>query len=73
VDQICHLAGGPCLYIGRNMKTSHAGLGITETEWQISLEYTRQALKNQSVGERESDEVIAIFQGYKADIVESSV
>src|SRR5919198_2493884 len=44
VDQICALSGGPCLYIGRDMKTSHAGLGITEAEWEVSLEYTRQAL-----------------------------
>ena len=71
VDQICQLAGGPCVYIGRDMKTSHAGLRITEDEWETSLEYTRQALKNYSVGNKESDEVIAIFQQYKADIVES--
>jgi hemoglobin len=23
VDQICHLTGGPCNYVGRDMKTSH--------------------------------------------------
>jgi hemoglobin len=70
IDQICHLAGGPCLYIGRDMKTSHAGLRISEAEWAASIDYTRQALRNHHVGERESDEVIAIFQQYKADIVE---
>lgn len=70
IDQICHLAGGPCLYIGRDMKTSHAGLRISETEWAASIDYTRQALRNHHVGDRESDEVIAIFQQYKADIVE---
>jgi hemoglobin len=71
VDQICHLAGGPCLYVGRDMKTSHAGLRITEAEWEASIEYTRQALKNRGVGEPESGEVLAIFQRYKADIVEA--
>ena len=73
VDQICHLAGGPCFYTGRDMKTSHAGLHITETEWNISLEYTRQALKNHAVKEREAEEVIAIFERYRTDIVDSSV
>src|SRR5262245_55623388 len=29
VDQMCALSGGPCHYIGRDMKTSHSGLGIT--------------------------------------------
>src|SRR5436189_3306148 len=30
VDQFCNAAGGPCLYTGRDMKTTHAGLGISE-------------------------------------------
>lgn len=72
VDQICHLAGGPCFYIGRDMKTSHMGLGISESEWEINLEYTRQALRKHNVGGREMDEFVALFQQYKADIVESS-
>jgi len=70
VDQICHSAGGPCFYIGRDMKTSHMGLGITEAEWETNLEYTRQALRNHNVGEHEMNEVVALFQRYKADIVE---
>src|SRR5512146_706104 len=37
VDQVCALAGGPCIYIGRDMRTSHAGLGITEDEWDANL------------------------------------
>ncbi|HEY6184304.1 MAG TPA: group 1 truncated hemoglobin [Terriglobales bacterium] len=73
VDQICNLAGGPCFYTGRDMKTSHAGLHITETEWNISLDYTRQALKKHEVKEREAEEVIALFNQYKSDIVDSSV
>ena len=38
VEQICSLAGGPCVYTGRDMKTTHAGLGITEAEWQANLQ-----------------------------------
>src|ERR1051326_1056730 len=33
LDQFCAATGGPCVYTGRDMKTSHAGLGITEAEW----------------------------------------
>lgn len=70
VDQLCNLAGGPCLYIGRDMKSSHAGLRISETEWDASIEHTRQAMNDHGVGTREADEVIAIFQQYRNDIVE---
>jgi hemoglobin len=31
VDQLCALSGGPCFYIGRDMKTSHTGLKITDS------------------------------------------
>ena len=72
VDQICHLAGEPCYYTGRDMKTSHAGLHITETEWEISLDHTRRALKNHGVEDQEATEVIALFNRYRADIVDSS-
>ena len=29
VEQICEAAGGPCKYSGRDMKSSHEGLGIS--------------------------------------------
>ena len=71
VDQIGQLAGGPCFYIGRDMKTSHTGLRITEDEWDTSIRHTRQALTNRNVGDREAEEMIALFQQFKVDIVES--
>ncbi len=70
VDQLAELAGGPCFYIGRDMKTSHAGLGITEAEWEINLAYSRDVLRKRGIGAREQEELIAIFERYKADIVE---
>ena len=36
VDQLCAATGGPCIYVGRDMKTVHKGLGITGAEWDIS-------------------------------------
>jgi hemoglobin len=49
VDQICSLAGGPCVYTGRDMKTAHAGLGITEAEWQANMQYASAALDKYGV------------------------
>jgi hemoglobin len=70
VDQLCSLAGGPCLYIGRDMKTSHVALHITAEEWEFSVDYTRQALSKRGVGEKEANEVIALIEQYRSDIVE---
>jgi len=72
VDLVCHVAGGPSFYTGRDMYASHAGLAITETEWEISLECARQALRKLGIREREMDEVVALLEQFKADIVESS-
>ena len=36
VDQFCAAAGGPCIYTGRDMKTTHGGLGITEKDWNAA-------------------------------------
>ncbi len=36
VDQLCAASGGPCVYIGRDMKTAHKGMGITEAEWNAT-------------------------------------
>jgi hemoglobin len=45
VDLICSASGGPCFYMGRDMRASHAGLQITESEWEASIEMTRKALQ----------------------------
>jgi hemoglobin len=69
VDQMCALAGGPCVYIGRDMKTSHAGLQITESEWDVNIQYTLEALDKHKIPAKEKAEFIALFERYKADIV----
>jgi hemoglobin len=71
VDLICSASGGPCYYIGRDMRTSHAGLQITESEWQAGLELTRRALLNHAVGLREQSEFLALFEQYKDEIVDA--
>jgi hemoglobin len=71
VDQMCGLAGGPCVYVGRDMKSSHAGLGITGDEWEASLRHTRDALEQQGIGEPEQREFLELFERYRADIVEA--
>ena len=72
VEQICSLAGGQCVYTGRDMKTSHAGLGITEAEWQATLEHASAAPETYGAAPKEKAESLAIFQRYQDDIVEKT-
>ena len=70
LDQLCAATGGPCLYIGRDMKTVHKGLGITEEDWNISVKILMGTLNKFKVKEREQRDVVAALAGLKADIVE---
>jgi hemoglobin len=70
VDQVCAAAGGPCVYTGRSMKTSHAGLRITEADWQAAGTLLVASLDKFKVPQREKNELLAIVDSLKGDIVE---
>jgi hemoglobin len=70
VDQVCAVTGGPCVYIGRDMKTAHGGLGITEAEWQAGVKDIVAALDKFKVPQKEKDDLIAVIATTKSDIVE---
>lgn len=71
VDLICEATGGPCFYLGRSMKSSHAGLGISDHDWDTSVGFFVQTLDKFHVGESEKNELLAIVSTLKADIVDS--
>lgn len=66
---ICALAGGPCVYIGRDMKTTHTGLGITEADWSVLMKYLAATLDKFKVQEKEKSELLGLIGGLKGDIV----
>ena len=70
VDQLCAATGGPCAYTGRDMKTAHKGLGITEEDWNIAVKHLVATLTKFKVPEKEQKEVAAALTTLKADIVE---
>src|SRR5258708_33441820 len=55
VDQFCAAAGGPCLYTGRDMKTSHKGLGITGDDWDAAARHLVESLDKFNVAKAEKD------------------
>src|SRR5262249_53154373 len=70
LDQFCAAAGGPCVYMGRDMKTSHAGLGITEADWDAAAKHLVEALDKYKVPAAEKDELLVFVVAQKKDIVE---
>ena len=70
LDQLCAATGGPCVYIGRDMKTAHKGLGITEEDWNIAVKHLVATLTKFKVPENLQKEVSTAISGLKADIIE---
>jgi hemoglobin len=68
-DQICDVTGGPCAYLGRDMKTVHAGMKITEAEWNATVEDLVKTLNKFKVGPKEQQELLSALGGMKKDIV----
>ncbi len=69
VDQLCEATGGPCVYIGKDMKTAHAGMGISENDWQAAVKHLVATLDKFNVPKKEKDEVLGAISGMKKDIV----
>ena len=70
VDQLCAAAGGPCLYTGRDMKTSHKGLGITADDWDAAAKHLVESLDKFNVPKTEKDDLLAFVTSLRKDIVE---
>ncbi|HKQ24573.1 MAG TPA: group 1 truncated hemoglobin [Burkholderiales bacterium] len=68
-EQFCAIAGGPCKYMGDDMKVVHAGLDITDAEFNGLVENLIAALDANGVGLREKNELLKLLAPMKRDIV----
>src|SRR5215813_1603617 len=69
VDQICQASGGPCTYTGKDMKTAHKGMGITDADFNALVEDLVKSLDKMHVGATEKNELLGILGPMKGDIV----
>jgi hemoglobin len=70
IDYLCASAGGPMYYTGRDMKLSHKGMKISESDWSVFLQHAGATMDAVHLGQRERDDVVAFVAGLKGDIVE---
>ncbi len=72
VKLICEATGGPCTYHGQDMKTAHAGMRISNAEFDILARHLTATLKNVKVPKQERKELLGIIGSLRKDIVEAS-
>ena len=70
VNYMCAAAGGPVFYTGRDMKTSHKGLGVSVSDWEMFMQHATAVLEQCAVPVPERDEVLAFLTGLQGDVVE---
>jgi hemoglobin len=70
VDFLCASAGGPLLYVGRDMKTSHRGMGISEGDWKRFIGHLEATLDKFKLPATERAEVLAFVGGTKQQILD---
>jgi hemoglobin len=68
-EMVCWATGGPQKYTGKSMAESHSHLKITSTEWEAFLDDCRQTLDKFAVSIGEQEELKAIVNSTRADIV----
>ena len=70
VDQVCEATGGPCTYVGRDMRTTHDGMGVTAGEFDALVANLVATLDQFGVGAAEKDELLSALAPMRDDIVE---
>lgn len=70
IDYLCTNAGGPVLYTGRDNKTSHRGMGITESDWDNFIQHLQATLEHFQVPKAETADVLGFIETTKNDIVD---
>ncbi len=71
IDFLCHAAGGPVYYAGRDMALSHKGMRINTADWEAFMGHVRATLDKFGAPSPERNETITFIESTRADIVEA--
>lgn len=68
-EQICAATGGGCTYTGKDMKSAHTNMKITEAHFNAVVEDLVKSLDKFGVKDPEKTELLTALGSMKADIV----
>ena len=71
VDHLCMATGGPCTYSGRDMKTTHVGMRISNGDVSAFVEDLVKAMDMAKVPVQEKGELLGLLGAMKRDIIEA--
>ena len=69
VDQLCMLSGGPCVYKGADMQSSHANLDIKKSDFHALVEVLQSAMDAKGIPFRKQGEMLVLLAPMHRDII----
>lgn len=69
-EQFCYLLGAGCTYTGRDMKSSHKGLGTTRADLNALVENLQRAMRENKVPFAAQNRLLAKLAPMDKDVVE---
>ena len=69
VEQFCALGGGPCIYKGADMQSSHANLDIKKSDFHALVEVLQQSMDAKGIAFRKQNEMLALLAPMHRDII----
>lgn len=68
-DQVCQLAGGPCVYKGPDMKEAHANMDVTRAHFNALVEVLQQSMDARGVPFHRQNQLLALLAPMHRDVV----
>ncbi len=62
-------SGGPDVYKGKDMRTAHQNMNISDNEYMAAVDDVMAALDKNGVGQREKEEVLFVFYSLRPEVV----
>lgn len=68
-DQVCESTGGPCKYVGLDMKAAHAGMTITKAHFNALVEVLQTSMNSHNVPLDVQLEVLSMLAPMHRDVI----
>jgi hemoglobin len=68
-EHFCYLLGGGCTYTGRDMATSHAGMGVQTRDFNLLVRHLRTAMEEEDVPFAMQNRFLAVLAPMHRDVV----
>jgi hemoglobin len=68
-DQLCQLAGGPCVYKGPDMKTAHSNMDVTRSHFNALVEVLQQTMDARGIPFTRQNQMLALLAPMHRDVV----